>query len=203
MAAKPFISLIIALGLSFGTASCQGCAESQGCAELAVITAPVWIPIALISKVADQNKAREKAEQASAVEASKAREKAEQARTAAEGGDPKAQYDLGDYYWTGLGVPQNDAEAVKWYRRSAEEGYADAQISLALAYQVGRGVAQDNLQADTWYIIAASSQTSSAVDRSILSRDRAYIEANMTPEQIAEAQKRAREWKPAETGSKS
>ena len=51
-------------------------------------------------------------------------------------------------------MPQNDTEAVKWYRRSAEEGYADAQISLGLAYQTCRGVVQDNLQADTWYIIA-------------------------------------------------
>jgi len=40
----------------------------------------------------------------------------------AEQGDVSAQYFLGDMYRKGLGVPENDAEAVKWYRKAAEQG---------------------------------------------------------------------------------
>ena len=35
----------------------------------------------------------------------------------------------------GYGVPQNDAEAVKWWRKGAEQGNADAQSNLGI---VGR-----------------------------------------------------------------
>jgi len=30
-------------------------------------------------------------------------------------------------YANGEGVPENDAEAVKWYLKAAEQGFADAQ----------------------------------------------------------------------------
>ena len=45
----------------------------------------------------------------------------------AEQGDAEAQFHLGEKYDTGLGVTQDDKEAVKWYRLSAEQGYAKAQ----------------------------------------------------------------------------
>ena len=37
-------------------------------------------------------------------------------RLVAEQGDSAAQYNLGFIYDNGQGVPQNDKEAVKWYR---------------------------------------------------------------------------------------
>jgi len=37
-------------------------------------------------------------------------------RLAAEQGDADAQYNLGIMYRNGNGVPENDAEAVSWYR---------------------------------------------------------------------------------------
>jgi TPR repeat protein len=45
----------------------------------------------------------------------------------AEAGDVKAQYNLGEMYALGRGVPQDHDESVKWNRLSAEQGYAMAQ----------------------------------------------------------------------------
>ena len=41
---------------------------------------------------------------------------------AAEGGDPDAQFSLGASYAEGDGIPQDDAEAARWYQRAAETG---------------------------------------------------------------------------------
>ena len=46
----------------------------------------------------------------------------------AERGDVKARYSLGVMYQLGLGVPQDDQEAVRWYRLAAEQGDASAQF---------------------------------------------------------------------------
>ena len=43
----------------------------------------------------------------------------------AEQGDATAQFNLGLMYDTGEGVPENDAEAVRWYRMAAEQGDAN------------------------------------------------------------------------------
>ena len=51
-------------------------------------------------------------------------------RLSADQGNATAQYSLGISYSIGLGVPQDDAEAVRWYRLSAEQGDADAQYNL-------------------------------------------------------------------------
>ncbi len=53
-----------------------------------------------------------------------------EAEQAAEQGDAKAQFNLGVMYSDGRGVPQNDAEAVKWFRLAAEQGDASAQYNL-------------------------------------------------------------------------
>ncbi len=37
-------------------------------------------------------------------------------------GDPRAQQSLGNMYANGQGVPQDDAEAVKWFRKAADQG---------------------------------------------------------------------------------
>jgi len=42
-------------------------------------------------------------------------------------GNASAQYNLGIIYNKGEGVPQDSAEAVKWYRLAADQGYASAQ----------------------------------------------------------------------------
>ncbi|NTV99553.1 MAG: sel1 repeat family protein [Chlorobiaceae bacterium] len=69
----------------------------------------------------------------------------------AENGNAPAQNKLGVFYEIGLGVPQDDKEAVKWYRSAAEQGYAEAQFNLGEKYEDGRGVAQDKTIAKAWY----------------------------------------------------
>ena len=68
-------------------------------------------------------------------------------RALAEQGNAKAQLNLGILYSVGMGVPEDDAEAVKWYRLAAEQGEASAQLNLGLMYSVGLGVSQDYAEA--------------------------------------------------------
>ena len=74
---------------------------------------------------------------------------------AAEQGDAEAQYDLGRMYLTGIGVPGDKAEAVKWTRKAAEQGHARAQFQLGFAYDLGEGVPEDNTESVKWYRKAA------------------------------------------------
>ena len=116
-------------------------------------------------------------------------------RPLAEQGDAKAQHNLGVMYRKGRGVPQDDAEAVKWYSKAAEQGDAFAQFNLAFMYKNGQGVPQDYAQAHMWYNLAAS-RLPPGKDRNKAVRNRDILAAEMTPAQISEAQKLAREWEP-------
>ncbi len=73
----------------------------------------------------------------------------------AEKGDAKAQTLLGISYLDGDGVPKDDAEAVKWYRKAADQGYAPAQLNLGFMYENGEGVVKDEVEAVKWYRRAA------------------------------------------------
>ena len=66
-----------------------------------------------------------------------------------------AQVRLGMMYGNGEGVPQDDAEAAKWYRSAAEQGHGTAQLFLGHAYTNGEGVPQDDAEASKWYRSAA------------------------------------------------
>ena len=79
-------------------------------------------------------------------------------RAQAEQGDAEAQYRLGFMYAEGRGVPQDDAEAVRWYRLAADQGDARAMSNLGGMYAGGRGVVQDYVQAHMWRNVAASRQ---------------------------------------------
>jgi hypothetical protein len=76
-------------------------------------------------------------------------------RAKAEQGDAEAQYNLGLMYANGDGVPQDDAEAVRWLRLAADQGLSQAQFNLGVAYRFGRGVPQDDAEAARWYRLAA------------------------------------------------
>src|SRR5665647_434751 len=49
-------------------------------------------------------------------------------------------YRMGEKYWDGLGVPQDCAEAAKWWRKAAEQNYSKAQYDLGLCYYTGEGI---------------------------------------------------------------
>ena len=112
----------------------------------------------------------------------------------ADQGDAGAQWNLGLSYATGLGIPQDDAEAVRWYRLAADQGNATAQYNLGLMYASGQGVPQDDVEAHMWLNLAAAKSSSENREKRVESRDE--VAERMTPEQVAEAQRRAREWTP-------
>ena len=108
-------------------------------------------------------------------------------RRAAEQGHAGAQYNLAEMYRGGQGVPQDYGVALKWYRKAAEQGYDPAQSNLGLMYGTGLGVLQDYIKAHMWANIAAAQGNKRAA------KNRKIHEEKMTPAQIAEAQKLARE----------
>ena len=73
----------------------------------------------------------------------------------AESGDSSAQNSMGNLYYNGQGVPQNNAEAFRWYRLSAQQGNVDGQGNLGWMFEYGLGVAQDFSRAAKWYKRAA------------------------------------------------
>jgi len=75
--------------------------------------------------------------------------------TDAERGDARTQYKIGMYYSEGMYVEQDDALAVKWFRKAAEQGYAEAQYSLGRAYRNGAGVEKNGSEALKWFMKSA------------------------------------------------
>ena len=61
-------------------------------------------------------------------------------------------------YRKGDGVPQDNEEAVEWYRLAAEQRYAAGQVNLRVVYEHGLGVPQDFIYAHLWLDIAASNR---------------------------------------------
>jgi TPR repeat protein len=73
----------------------------------------------------------------------------------AESGDAMAQYNLGVMYHSGEGVPQDHAEAAKWYRLAADQGNFFAQETMGMFYYNGLGVPQDYAEALKWFRLVA------------------------------------------------
>ena len=59
-------------------------------------------------------------------------------------------------YADGDGVPQDYAEALRWYGLAAEQGDANAQYGLGLMYANGWGVPKENVEAHMWFNLAAA-----------------------------------------------
>jgi hypothetical protein len=147
-------------------------------------------------------------------------------RPLAEQGDAVAQFYLGLMYDGGYGVPQDYATAWGWYEKAAVQGNVLAQVALGRMYYDGRGVPEDNQLALRWFRLAANKgnaiaqkqlgsmyENGIAVPRDLIEAHKWYnlagangnklgaefrelLALEMTPAQIAEAHKRAREWKP-------
>ncbi len=82
------------------------------------------------------------------------------------------------------------ATALREFRELAAQGDADAQFNLGVMYHNGYGVPQDDVQAHMWFNLAEEHGHANAA------KNRDIVAKRMTPAQIAEAQKLAREWKP-------
>jgi len=101
--------------------------------------------------------------------------------------------ELGLCHLDGTGVTTDVFEGVKWIRNAAEQGHASSQNRLGLCYLKGEGMTKDYVQAHKWFNLAAAQGGPRAI---YFKLNLARAEANMTPEQIAEAQQLAREFKP-------
>ena len=108
-------------------------------------------------------------------------------RGAAQQGNTDAQYALGWMFVKGQGVAQDYREAVRWYRLAAQQGQTDAQHNLGLMYWNGQGIAQDYVRAHMWFNIAAINGDKDSV------KNRDLAASKMTPQQIEQAQRMARE----------
>jgi TPR repeat protein len=117
-------------------------------------------------------------------------------RKAAGQGVAKAQFSLGCCYGNGRGVVKDGVEAVKWFRKAAEKGDAKAQGMLGASYYLGNGVPKDYVQAYKWNNLAT------AQGDEFGKQGLSILEKEMLPEQIAEGQRLAAEFKPRkESGS--
>ena len=91
-------------------------------------------------------------------------------------------------YEEGLGVPENDAKAVFWFRMAAKQGHIMSQNTLGFMYSNGEGVPQDLVQAYAWWSVAATQGDEYAKEH------KGIMEKVMTRERIAEAQKLSSEY---------
>ena len=105
---------------------------------------------------------------------------------AAEQGDAEVRFNLGVMYANGDGVPEDDAEAVRWYRLAAEQGHARAQGNLGSMYANGEGVIKDAVMAHMWFNFAGANGIEAA--REV----RDDLEGDMTPAERANATELAR-----------
>ena len=112
----------------------------------------------------------------------------EDARKLAEQGDPTAQFAMGARYATGEDVPQDYAEAVRWFSMAAEQGHVVSQATLGAYYWAGRGVPQNLVKAYFWSVLAqAGGDEASKYRVSVLA-------SRMTHAQVASAQQQANDW---------
>jgi hypothetical protein len=130
------------------------------------------------------------------------------ARKAAEGGVDGAQWWLGHLYYAGIGVPKDDAMAVRWYQAAAAKScnqtntgavcfVAHAQYDLGSLYITGEGVPPDLTKALFWMKQAAASLPAGKwKDQAVLLRDMLgdmLAGREVPPERLAEIQRLARE----------
>ena len=103
---------------------------------------------------------------------------------AADQGYDRAQYYLAKVYLIGSPTLQKDQHACRWLTRAAKQGERRAQANLGVMYGLGRGVPKDFVLALKWFILSYEGEL-----------EKAMAEA-MTPFEIKEAKKLAREFKP-------
>ncbi len=109
-------------------------------------------------------------------------------RKVADQGDADGQWQMGVRYHNGEGVPQDDAEAMRWFQRAAEQGNVAAQSALGSYYWAGRGVPEDLSQAYFWSVIALAQGDDNSKGRL------EGLASQMTQSQVSAARQRAEAW---------
>lgn len=118
---------------------------------------------------------------------------------AAEAGDARAQCNLGILYDNGLddnahAVEGNRPQAVRWLLAGAEQGLHRAQIKLAEVYADGPDISDSHATACGWFLLAAMGLRGIHLHKARSGYER--IASHLTPAQLAEAGRFARDWAP-------
>lgn len=111
-------------------------------------------------------------------------------RRGADADDPNAYFLLGIAADNSRDLPRNPEDAVAWYRRAADRGHPNALNELAVHYRDGSGTARDPVSAYMLFRLAEERGVN------VAGRNRAKLLATMTPEEIAEGERRVAAWKP-------
>jgi len=117
---------------------------------------------------------------------------------AAELGDAKAQVLVGSFYSLGVSVKEDQKEAIKWFEKAAKQGDVTGLCALGECYKEGKGVPQNFVEAYKWYSLAVAVgnvSTYSPITRETVLpisalKFRDELAKQMTPEQLADGQKR-------------
>lgn len=107
-------------------------------------------------------------------------------RVGADGGDRDAMYNLALLYENGKGLAKSDNDAVAWYQKAASHGQAGAMVNLGVDYANGQGVALNPVEAQKWFILSGDAGA----------KNRDILKQSLTPEQEAQAEQSAKDWKP-------
>jgi hypothetical protein len=98
-------------------------------------------------------------------------------------GDMRAMTLLGELFSNGLGVPQDDAKAAKWYQLAADRGDRDAMFALAIFHMTRRGGLHDRNEAAKLFAAAAKlGHSAAAYDLGLL-----YLEGQQFPQDFRRA----------------
>jgi hypothetical protein len=113
---------------------------------------------------------------------------------AAEQGDLEAQLRLGLLSSAGRQETAQDVrEKLKWIGRAADGGHATAQLIMGISCRTGRDMPQNLVEAYKWLSLAASREPADQ-NRTTAIHECEATAAQMTPAQLAEAQRLARAW---------
>ena len=145
---------------------------------------------AALAIVSGRSQAQSFADGLQAYDGGDTRASAEIWRGLAEAGDAEAQAALAMLYSGGEGVPFDMRRAAALYERAAKQGNVDAQLNLGDFYARGAGVRRDLTAAHMWLGLAAAQGRTWAEAR------RRAIARRMSVEAVAEAERRARAWRP-------
>ena len=139
---------------------------------------------------------------------------------AAKQGNAEAQEKVGEMYLFGLGVNKYCDRGVEWLMRSANQRYVYASHLLGRLYDDGQCENKDNVKAYMWYTLAETELPKAAArdaeyletyeiagikapevakNWTLINRiavDRKVLGETMTSDEIAEAKRLAKAWKP-------
>jgi TPR repeat protein len=116
----------------------------------------------------------------------------------AERGHGGSEFMIGVMYFYGAGVPKDTGIAAVWFHKSALKGHPPAQLAFGSIHIRGVGVEQNLTDAYMWLMLAAQSNVPGLVTQATTLRDDAQKEMNA--QQVEDARRRAREWRPRRAG---